>query len=398
MIPDEVGWSKYKKYEGPFTKGTAPYVLPENPTQDDFILGVATATEGGHWNAVNMYDRCVFSIGLIQWCEAGYFLASELLGHIGAIDRSLLDPLVPAMKLAKASFGPNARGRWRFWFNDYRGEVDNIAEQRQLFLLDSDGTRGSWNPTSKEYAKLWAACAVNVLAQPETIRIQSKYTVRKKFGFAQPFARTVIERAMLQPNNPVAQAFIAAYLSYAGNNPTWANTHLREAMSATSAPEFTIPWFTTVLYFLTFAPRVDIYPVRYEAVRKKLKQFYGLDLPGVDFLVKRDVGDFMSAEEVQHILLSLGYELGNYGANHDGVDGVIREGGKTWTAISEFQDLHALSGQGGDKYGWPGPNTVRALRIAKSSLPSDWYTYNDASLRAARLQVHMNIANEFASR
>ncbi len=58
-------------------------------------LYVTTSTEGGCYDAINMYDRCIISPGLIQVCEqAPIFGASDLFG--GIADRcgeAVLHPL-----------------------------------------------------------------------------------------------------------------------------------------------------------------------------------------------------------------------------------------------------------------------------------------------------------------
>ena len=83
MIKEEdIDWGDYKTFEGPFFKGTLRYSLPPIPNEDDRRLRVLTATEGGAYDAINMYDRCVVSVGLIQWCEGRYHLVSKLLGAI----------------------------------------------------------------------------------------------------------------------------------------------------------------------------------------------------------------------------------------------------------------------------------------------------------------------------
>src|SRR5512138_1105983 len=96
--PEDIKWSSYQTFEGPFFIGTQGFKLPEQPTFNDRILAVITATEGGHWNAINMYDRCIMTVGLIQWCEAGQYSVSDMLGALeakkpGAVTGYLAHPL-----------------------------------------------------------------------------------------------------------------------------------------------------------------------------------------------------------------------------------------------------------------------------------------------------------------
>jgi len=149
-----IKWGSYKQWEGPYTLGTKKFSLPHDPLLEHLLIEVITATEGGTFDAVNMYDSMICSIGLIQWVDAKYYLASKLLGAIASTDKSLLNPLDPILNLAQAEFIEIIPGKWRFKFKDSRGEVDEIKEQQQLYLLHTDGIIGNWDNESKEYAKL----------------------------------------------------------------------------------------------------------------------------------------------------------------------------------------------------------------------------------------------------
>ena len=53
----DIGWGRYRQYEGPFYRGEHRFVLPEDHQRHDRILAVTTATEGGRYDAINMYDE-----------------------------------------------------------------------------------------------------------------------------------------------------------------------------------------------------------------------------------------------------------------------------------------------------------------------------------------------------
>lgn len=368
MKPSEIGWSRYKDFEGPFSRGTVPYSMPSDPNPSDRIMAVITATEGGRWNAVNMYDVCIFTVGLIQWCEGSYYLVSDMLGEVFENDFRLLEPMAEVMEDSGVQFHKNSKGRYRFHFRDERGEVDRRQEQRQLYLLNSSGKRGTWDEASKLHARKWAASAVNLFAQPETLAIQREYTVRRLRGFALPFARGYINRA---PDTEVGQAFVAAYLSYAANNPTWANNNLQAAVQATKAEEWTTDWLVDVLRQLTHGPRVHIYPHRYNAIRPVLESLYDVQLPDTAQLLQQDLEEFMPITQVQQILVALGYNLGPYGPNEDGIDGVYKKGGKTYQAIMDFQEAHGIEEDEEDQLGWVGDDTALALRAALAKLQQE---------------------------
>lgn len=363
--PNQIAWGSYQSYEGPFYRGSARYTFPAKLSDNDKYLAVIVATEsGGIVDAINMYDRMILTAGLIQWGEAGQHSVSDMLGTIANRSANLLEPLQPALDRAGAKFAKNAKGRWRFFFNDARGEVDTLAEQKELFLLHSNGLKGTWDAESKEYAKLWASCVANVLAQPEAMRGQVDFTAPRLLGFAMPEAKTTL----WGPNEPTTNdgwvgALRAGFISYAANLPAVANSMLKIAISQPGiGPKWSPEWCTAILKQLTFGPNIAIYPIRYNAIRPVLEKLYGVDLPDfsvdlqkwqVDHHVDTTIGaqapSFMEVREIQAELIAEGYDLGPAGA-----DGIM--GQKTKKAIFTFQGLHRLVADG-----IVGPMTRKAL-------------------------------------
>lgn len=368
-MSNEVSWGGYQNYEGPYFHGTVKYVPPASLTSADIALSVITATEGGHYDAINMYDRCVVSVGLIQFCEANQYSVSDLLGTIvvaagGQVDS--VPSLSACLPMAQADFRLNSRGRWRFFFNDAeRGEVDRLSEQQQLFLLESTGQKGTWNDRSKAYAKFWAGALSQVLASPLAQKVQVEYTLPKLMGFVMPYALATIFRTqagkMPTPvTDPWEGALRAGYLSFAANNPTYADNQARAFFANTMSLK-SKDICIGMLRQLTFGPKIAIYPARYNAIRPVLEKSFGIDLP--DFsedLAKWQVAlninpsdgpewRLDTALEIQKALIELGYELGPKGA-----DG--RMGPKTQQAIMAFQSQHGL-----DVDGVVGPKTRAAL-------------------------------------
>lgn len=351
ITPTDIAWGSYKEFEGPFGRGSKPFALPATPSENHKYLAVLTATEGGRFDAINMYDRCIVSIGLVQWCEASYFLSSKLLGAIAEKDLGLMAPLQPALSASGAIFTKTQRGAWRFLFKDSRGECDTAAEQQQLFLLRSNGLKGSWDAESKEHAKLWAACLANTLAQDAALPIQVDYTAARVKGFAMPASKAVLL------DDPAASegwvgAMRAGFLSYAGNLPAVAAKHLDIALKTAPGAKWSKDWCIHIFKELTFGPQIAIYPHRYNAIRPVLEKLYGVDMP--DFAKElatwkaemtkeapagEDEPDFMDLKEVQAFLIGVGYDLGPAGA-----DG--RMGTKTKDAIRTFQGLNGLTADG----------------------------------------------------
>jgi hypothetical protein len=356
---NDIRWGRYRQFEGPFYGGKSSFKLPAKPTEEEKILAVITATEGGHWDAYNGYDRCVCTSGLVQWCEAGQYSVSDMLGTVAERAPTLVKPLDLLCLDLGFEFHKNRKGQWRFHFRDGRGEVNTLQEQQQLFLKDSNGTVGTWDEASKAYAKRWAAAISTVWENPLAQAYQCEYTVKRLGGFCLPYAK---EFLAMTPASEIGKAFKAMYLSFAANNPTWANRHLEIANKAAQGKcqFWTKEWFLLVAKELTFGPLVSIYPHRYQAIRPVLEKLYGLDLPDfADELKKWEIASghkhFFDVREVQQALITLGYDLGPAGA-----DG--KYGNKTKEAVLLFEQAAGLPPDHQD--GMMDPMTAEALSRA----------------------------------
>lgn len=356
---NQIGWSSYLQYEGPFFRGhpNGKYVEPANPKWEDNILTVFQATEGGNFTAYNGYDRCISTSGLIQWCEGGQYSVSDMLGLVAERQLPALGELKDAMAAANVVFQKNAKGRWRFFFQDARGEVDRTEEQKQLFLLHSDGLRGSWDDESKAYSKLWAAGISSVWTYPDAIQAQKDFTVPRLMWFLTKEAREILFGAGTpKENEGWVGALRAGYISFAGNLPAVASKMLQQAVANTKAEKFSPDWCVEVLRQLTFGPQIAIYPQRYKAIRPVLERLFGVDLPDYADDLKTwkssvltppadpipsglTLADFDTVEEYQRELIAEGHDLGPAGA-----DGIM--GKKTKAAIIQFQQLHGLTPDG----------------------------------------------------
>lgn len=355
---EDVGWGKYKAYEGPHFRGIGKFQLPAKPSEEHRLLAVITSTEGGSPSAINMYDRCTLSSGFLQWCEVPYFLTSKLLGAIAGKDPSLLKPLDPALKASGAEFKEKSPGKWRFFFNDARGEVDAGAEQKQLFLLNSTGHQGSWDEESKAHAKLWAASVANVLVQDAAVEIQTEYTAARIRMFATRSARKTLFDGT--PSTGWIGATRAIYLSFAANLPAAASKQLEVAVAETGAAKWSKEWCIHITRRLTFGPGISIYPHRYNSIRPVVEKLYGVDLPDMAGELKvwkkdqelggctsedilneypESVPTFTTVREVQKLLSDMGYDLGPAG-----VDGQM--GRKTKDALLTFQGNVGLDPDG----------------------------------------------------
>lgn len=350
VAASNIGWSKYRGYEGPFFRGVQRFKVPARPTEEDRILAVITATEGGAYDSYNGYDGQICSLGLIQVTERAYYSVSSLLGALCREDKDMLTSMFSELSRKNLMFKPNHRGRYRFHFRDARSEVDTAEEQKQMFFFRSDGTRGSWDEASKIYATQMAAAICNIFSHHQAREHQSKYMAERVRAYAFGNSKSVIKSA---PNTDLGRAFTAAYLSFAINNPTRANKHLSIALKSSRHTRWGLDWFLDVLKELTFGPKIAIYPHRYDAIRKPLEQHYNMDLP--DFADELEQWDQFKFDplEIQQALLALNYDLGPAGA-----DGSY--GKKTRAAMLSFEEANEVPEEMRD--GMPDPISMTKLR------------------------------------
>lgn len=357
---DDIGWGRYSSYEGPFFRGTTPLRLPPNPSPAMKQVYVSSSTEG-LLDSINMYDRCTISIGVSQACETPWFLTTQLVGHIASADPELLGPLAPALEASNAEFALTDRGKWRFRFKDCRGEVDAGEEQKALFLLNSNGHKGTWDDESKAHGKLWAASMANMLVQPGAVEAQIDWVATRSKIYAMPAAAKVLFDG--EPDEGWVGAFRAAYLSFALNIPVKANKMLQLGLKTVSGKKWSPEWCTHLLKVMVFEANISLWPHRYNAIRKHLELLYGVDVPDtaedlerwqrymdLDGVSEDDLYDeepeakgkeptFTTTLEIQRFLIALGYDLGPWGA-----DG--RMGRKTQEAVRVFQRVNGLVADG----------------------------------------------------
>lgn len=330
LLP-RIGWGAYDKFEGPWFAGTVPFVLPTAPTFLDKVLAVITATEGGHFDAVNMYDRCKLTVGLIQWGEAcAQRSVSNMLALARAADPDVLDAYLAEAEL---SIVPGALGHALA----YRGDTN----MDRALLGGSTGIKGQWTAPMKVTARRVAAVMATLWEVPAFQRAQLEFTEPRLLTFATGFGRAPTALfAKDYPETGWEGAMRAAYLSFAANLPGVAAKRADEGLrSDLPAKDRCI----NLLRRLTFEPGIAIYPGRYEKIRPVLERLFDVDLP--DFANelrtwRSDAGDepvarFPDAASIQRELIALGYDLGPAGA-----DGKM--GRKSTDAVRAFQRDYRL--------------------------------------------------------
>lgn len=284
----DIKWGKYTQnnghdtYEGPYYHGKWKYSLPENPSKEDKIVYAITATEGGTYDAVNMYDICIMTVGIIQWCDR-FNLTSRMLGYVaekGGVDLVMkhVRDMQLTEKLGKSiEFKQNKNKSWR-WF--LGGVECNIpAKLRELYFGGSSGKLGQWNDKQKDIAFRWAVVMARIWDSERARDLQIEYTSTRTSMFAMSDGR----RILLKDNDSwegwvgVTKAF---YLAYAANNPLTANKKVKEADAKLNDIEkWSEEWCIKLLQILVLESGIRIWPGRYDRSRAAYEKLYGVVLP-----------------------------------------------------------------------------------------------------------------------
>lgn len=347
-------WGSYTTYEGPLFWGRFKYTIRENPDFWEKALATVTATEGAAYDGINMYDRCILTVGIIQWgddCAKGSVVS--MLGQCAEVNHDLL------MEYLRELPGPvglqrNAQGQWQLL---YKGSpVVNSTTRRALYLGGSTGLKGQWTSAQKAHARRVAAVMASLWENDCFRDVQLEFT-KPKLG---SFALQTAQKELFGSNLIEAGwegALRAAYISFAANLPAVASSQLQYAMTQ---PE----WIEgdpqdkchALLKAMTFRPRIPIYLHRYDKIRPVLEEQFGVDLPDFSHELAKWAADMpegslslKNPQDLQRALIRLGYDLGPAGA-----DGRI--GPKTKEAIMSFQSSKSLKPDG-----IVGPRTTAAL-------------------------------------
>lgn len=344
--PSDVRWGKYQNFEGPFFRGRIPYVPPKDPDFMDKCLQVLAATEGGRYDAINMYDSCILSVGIIQVCER-VFEYSRMLGActagLGTMRQAFSQMPIPA------DFRQNQKGQWRFFFLDGRGEVDSPEKMRIMFLGGSTGLSGidqktgkpHWSDDQKTHAKAVAATMASIWEDPVLQDAQREYVKPHLMAYVRPTTKSAL---FSDPDETGwVGALKAAMISYSANLPAVADKAFMEAVSDPGwvgmKPE---EKFRHAMKNVVFGPKIGIWPHRYEAISPVIKKLFGVQPPTLAELRGTPPPPTDEAEEslkttagIQRLLIKLGYDLGP--AKDDGIYGK-----KTKAAVLEFQKSHGL--------------------------------------------------------
>lgn len=334
--PNKIGWSSYKSWEGPFYGGTQKVPRAnEHASWAEKVLHVITTTEGGTYDAVNMYDRCIVTVGAIQWCENGVFGTSDMLGRVAEQRPDLIKFPAPFTK---------AGGKWRFTLQGV--PVTSPGQMQALYLGGSTGLKGQWTAEQKSTAKAWCAAFATVFEDPQAQDIQTLFSASRLEGFVSPTARSILDDGT---TGAIQDAVMLVYFSYAANLPAIASAQLQKFAQTTGEAKWSPEWVRGLLHALTYGAQIGIYPGRYNKIRPEIERLTGADLPDFssDLFAATKAGWAMTVAQIQDALTRAGEEPGP-------IDGKM--GPKTRLATEAFQRKEKLIVDG-----VVGPQTAKHL-------------------------------------
>ena len=284
----QVRWTKYRTFEGPVFVGNMP--VPSASRSSPFhakVLAITAAAEGGGFNATQMWDSGLLSVGAIQFIDAGTFNVCNMLGEVA--DKCGIhlvnQKLQPALDMCNAVFFKNAEGRWRFSHNG--ATVNTTAAQKMLYFGDaSANTLGSYDDKKRLRVKTWVACMANVWDIPGATDVQMEFTLRNlKSGFvwgnlkSELFADGVSEDGYLG----VTKAML---LAYAVNAPAVV-VKMYDVAKSNGKEKFSPEWCLEVLRHVVVNGNIDVWKARWGVKLPFVKKAFGVTLPTYAQLVAR---------------------------------------------------------------------------------------------------------------
>lgn len=329
----QIKWGSYSVYEGPFFPGVIQYHLPETPDFEDKLIRVVTATEGGTFDSINMYDSCILSVGVSQLCEK-LFKVSDMLGQCAQSESAFIKTLLSQLPYP-ADFKRNQRNQWRLLFLDGRGDVDSPEKMRLMYFGGASGQKGSFTDEQKVHAKEVAAVFASLWDSPGMRQAQIDHLKPRMTSYVMARSKGIL---FANPDTDgMVGALKAAFVSYAANIPAAADKKLFDATqdpawaSASDADKFTM-----AMKSLVFGSKVSIWPGRYKKIQPVLEKLFEVELPTLEELAGANDSPSQTNDPlntsagVQRFLIDHGYDLGPAGA-----DGVV--GSKTREAIISYQ-------------------------------------------------------------
>jgi len=169
--PSDIKWSGYGDYEGPFWSGKKKFSLPSNHDLiDEFIYTISSVE--GNLDAINMYDVCMLSCGMIQMCDK-FFLFTNFLGYVQENNEELVPKYLSEILKASNAVFKKVNGKWittnkketEGWYL-FEGQL--LQRQKTKIEKTEKAKVSSLNAIQKDYLKDLQANRDTELAINET--------------------------------------------------------------------------------------------------------------------------------------------------------------------------------------------------------------------------------------
>lgn len=272
----QTSWGHYMQYEGPAYYGHLRYKADGVDLLEKAFL-VTSETEGA-LNSVNMYDSCIMTVGAVQWCDRGSFAVTDMVGKV--VEACGLDYVLnvfdAALKISNATFKQNAVGKWRFYLDGGKTEVNTIALQQRLYLSCS-GAVGSYTPEAMTHARTWCAAMGSLWDDERAQKAQIDYTKPKLMSFVFGGATAIFADKSI-PETGWTGMLKAAVISYCINSPANVSKAVTSGIAASKSRMWSPEWCLDILNAITFVG-VNTFVARYNAIRPVLEAQFGVTLP-----------------------------------------------------------------------------------------------------------------------
>lgn len=273
-----VKWVKFKDREGPVIHGTMDFRLTNAAGDAEKQLAVVCACEGSQFDAINMYDRGIVSVGLLQWAEH-VGKVSRFLGH--AIDSGCKDALTkifrPMFDKTHVDLAPFTEGRASRWRFTHVSVPITTPEGLQDALYGCDGLSSSWNDERRSLAIEWARTFHEAMTVIPTT-LQAAYAAADIQSYVVPAVR---KTALFTPSDvqrsPLERAAQALYVAMAVNSPGGAQKAFAATPYSVGSDDWCKEFFEAVK-----APAGDVpkqFATRYRRAKPIIENLYNVSLP-----------------------------------------------------------------------------------------------------------------------
>lgn len=273
MSNPKIGWGEYGGFEGPFCWGSKTLPIVANPTWNDNLLRVISATEG-HYDSVNMYDKCIVSVGCVQWGEAC---------NNGSVTRLIKEVAQQLPTLVYQNF-TGLPGGW----NQHTGtfvelpsqkQITNPELMRKIYLGGSSGAKGAWTDPQKTAAKKWCLAFARLFQNDKACEIQRDYSARELEKYKGKVAKEVLWDGT---EGAYQDALRLIYMSYSANLPSTTEKYLKLGLQSATEKGFekwSPEWLWELVESWRSKAKVGIWPGRYSKIKPVIEDITCVSLP-----------------------------------------------------------------------------------------------------------------------